>query len=263
MGYYSKRFWDDESGDADALAFITAAGLIDAAQISAINTLVADLKAAGLWDKMKAIYPFIGGTAESHKWNLKDPRDLDVAFRIVWNGTVTHNSNGITGNGTDGYGDTKCSQSVNVSLNSEHISCYIRTNLDGLYGDIGTRNQSNTALGTSIIARFSNLYYTRNQSQTPSTSSNINSQGFYINSRLLSNSYIRQKNSTQNIANASSISIQNYSYYILGLNNQNALLYASINNVSFATIGLGLDATESINLYNLIQAYQTTLNRQV
>ncbi len=49
--------------DPDAQAFITAAGITDATQQSAINTLVTDLKGYGIWTKMKAIYPFVGGTS--------------------------------------------------------------------------------------------------------------------------------------------------------------------------------------------------------
>jgi len=45
--------------DPDAAAFLTAAGITDPTQQSAINTLVLSLKADGLWTKMKAIYPFV------------------------------------------------------------------------------------------------------------------------------------------------------------------------------------------------------------
>jgi len=37
----------------------------------AINELVKDLKSNNLWDKMKSIYPFVGGTVSSHRFNLK------------------------------------------------------------------------------------------------------------------------------------------------------------------------------------------------
>jgi hypothetical protein len=92
--------------DANAQAFITAANITDATQQTAINNLVVGLKADGLWTGMTAIYPFVGGTATTHKWNLKDPRDLDVAYRLSFNGGWTHNSNGITGNGTNAYAET-------------------------------------------------------------------------------------------------------------------------------------------------------------
>ena len=37
----------------------------------ATNQLVKDLKSNNLWDKMKSIYPFVGGTVSSHRFNLK------------------------------------------------------------------------------------------------------------------------------------------------------------------------------------------------
>ena len=60
--------------DPDTPAYLTATGL-DASFAPALDGLVVGLKGYGLWTKMAAIYPFIGGTAALHKWNLKDPRD--------------------------------------------------------------------------------------------------------------------------------------------------------------------------------------------
>ena len=57
--------------DTDAQAFITAAAITDPTQQAAINTLVVDLKGYSIWTKMKAVYPFVGGTAATHKFNLK------------------------------------------------------------------------------------------------------------------------------------------------------------------------------------------------
>lgn len=37
----------------------------------AINNLVKELKNNNLWDKMKAIYPLVGGGINSHRFNLK------------------------------------------------------------------------------------------------------------------------------------------------------------------------------------------------
>ena len=50
-----------------------AAGITDGTQAAAINTLVIRMKADGVWTKMKSVYPFVGGSAASHKFNLKDP----------------------------------------------------------------------------------------------------------------------------------------------------------------------------------------------
>jgi hypothetical protein len=94
------------SFDADALSFITAASITDNTQKTAINTLVTDLKTYNIWTKMKALYPFVGGSAFSHKFNLKDPRDDNGAFRLLFVNGWTHSSTGALPNGTDAYADT-------------------------------------------------------------------------------------------------------------------------------------------------------------
>jgi len=116
------------SNDADAQAFIDAAAITDVTQQSAINTLVLDLKNYGIWTKMKAVYPFVGGTATTHKWNLKDPRDLNAAFRLVFSGGWTHSSTGALPNGTNAYADTFLNENTILTLNNEHLSYYSRTN---------------------------------------------------------------------------------------------------------------------------------------
>ena len=92
--------------DADAQAFITAAAITDVTQQNAINTLVVDLKGYSIWTKMKALYPFVGGTATTHKFNLKNPLDTNAAFRASFVGGITHSSTGVKGNGINAYFDT-------------------------------------------------------------------------------------------------------------------------------------------------------------
>ena len=62
--------------DPDAQAFINATG-ISGSNATAINTLVVDLKSAGVYSKLQAAYPFIGGTAAAHKYNLINPDFVD------------------------------------------------------------------------------------------------------------------------------------------------------------------------------------------
>jgi len=126
------------SVDPDAQAFITVAGITDPTQQSAINTLVVGFKDDGLWTKMKAIYPIVGGTATTHKYNLKDPRDLDAAFRLQFNGGITHSSTGVLPNGTNGYANTFFIPSVQIAnADSFHFSMYSRTNGAWTNSDIG------------------------------------------------------------------------------------------------------------------------------
>lgn len=92
--------------DADAVAFLNAAGITDPTISAAVEVFVTALKTNSVWDRLQAIYPFVGGTAETHKWNLKDPRDLDAAYRLQFIGGLTHSSQGVTPNGTTGYART-------------------------------------------------------------------------------------------------------------------------------------------------------------
>jgi hypothetical protein len=92
--------------DPNAQAFLNAAVITNVTQANAINSLVIGLKADGLWNNMQALYPFVGGTAATHKYNLKDPRDLNAAYRIGFSGGWTHNLNGAIGNGINTIADT-------------------------------------------------------------------------------------------------------------------------------------------------------------
>src|SRR5258708_28075937 len=81
--------------DADALKFIDSTGINDSNQKNAINIFVTQLKDSLLWPKFMAIYPMVGGTANTTKWNLKDPRDLDAAYRLTFYGTPAYAPTGV------------------------------------------------------------------------------------------------------------------------------------------------------------------------
>lgn len=48
-----------------------------------------------------AVYPVIGGSADTHKYNLLNPADTDAAYRLKWAGAEgeVHDENGITWDG--------------------------------------------------------------------------------------------------------------------------------------------------------------------
>ncbi len=169
--------------DADAQAFITAAGITDATQQQAINTLVVDMKGYGIWTKMKAIYPFVGGTATTHKYNLKDPRDLDAAFRLSFNGGWTHSSNGALPNGSNAYADTYFSQLNGFdSVSSASIGAYIRTDSSSNSGDMGAGGTNTASSGMLIYSSFGgSTYYgcALAASIIGTGSTNTDSKGFY------------------------------------------------------------------------------------
>lgn len=57
----------------------------DSSKYNAVHKLVYDLASRGLWEKMVAIYPMLGTTAEQLKVNLVDPGTFD----LVWGERIT------------------------------------------------------------------------------------------------------------------------------------------------------------------------------
>ena len=253
------------SGDADALAFITAAAITDTTQKSAINTLVTQLKTYGIWTKMNALYPMVGGSATSHKFNLKDPRDLDAAYRLTFSGGWTHSSTGAKPNGTTGYANTYFKPSLNATLNSHHLSYYSRTNSSSGGVEIGVANHPNYDLLQLLYAGTIN-YGLVNQSSLTTNFTDTNSLGLYVAKRTASNNVSIWKNGINKISDtASSTSLLNGNVFIgakndLGLNVVNDF---TTKESAFTSIGDGLTDAEAANFYTAVQAYNTTLNRQV
>ena len=248
--------------DADSDAFIVAAGITDQTQINAISQLVSDLKGYGIWSKMKAIYPFVGGTASTHKWNLKDPRDLDAAFRLGFNGGITHSSTGALFNGTTGYANTFCNPSTNLT-NPSHLSYYTVTNA----------NTGTDQIDIGITSFWLSLWYNgsgfnamlaRNQSNSVllESSTVTNSQGFGLVTKIGTTAKIFMNNVQRDSKTDSTTTYSNLNIFLGALNTSSVLFYTN-RNCAFASIGNGLDDTEAANLYTAVQAFQTILGRQV
>lgn len=252
--------------DADATAFILAAGITDLTQKQAICTLVSDLKAYGLWTKMKAIYPFCGSTATQQKYNLKDPRDLDAAFRLVFAGGWTHSSTGALPNGVNAYGDTRLNLLTTYgTAYDNHFSVYFRTNnviQDKLGANTAVYNQGMSA----HICYFNGNTYNDNMGRNFDTNSNYgNSAAYHISSLLSTTSQRLYRNGILKISgNATTGSIYpSRTFYFGALNQGGTAAEFSNRQIAFGSIGDGLTNTEAANLYTAVQAYQTTLGRQV
>ena len=258
--------------DTDAQAFLNAAVITDQTQANAVNTLVTSLKSANIWNKMKAIYPFVGGTAASHKFNLKDPRDVDAAYRLVFAGGWTHSATGALPNGTNGYADTKLNTSFNLSVNNTHTSIYCTNNITSLssYPSFGANSNSSSSFYTSLKSS-SNLYYqfigSEGSLSYGTSYTNTDTRGFFLASRTNSTSLKSYKNdvfkNVTTLANTGTLPGVNYMYGVVG--KSGGFDGATFNNYlhSFASIGDGLTDVEATAFYNAVQAYQTTLGRQV
>lgn len=147
-------YWSITNGielplDPDAASFLTAAAISNTTQKSAVNSLVLALKNVSLWDKIYALYPYVGGTASSHA------RDLRGAYHGTFGGTVTQDANGITGS-TNGFFNSGFVPSSVGALNSIATYCYSRTATPTAGGYlIGATGASTSRIG--ILVSGANL----------------------------------------------------------------------------------------------------------
>lgn len=247
--------------DPDALAYFTAAGITDFTQKQAYNTLVLTLKSYSIYSKMFALYPFLGGTASSHKWNAINPLDTDGAFRIVWNGTVTHSANGVQGNGTTGYGDTKFVPSTSgFTTTNGSFGIYIRTNVAGGY-DFSASNGVGSS-SQAVIARYTGDNFFVGYG-TLSSVANADSRGLFCCVRNGASNNEGFKNGTR-VINAAAVQALQTSTMTIGADNRVGVYTEfSSRQYALAYIGQAMSTTEQADLYTAVQAFQTAIGRNV
>ena len=248
------------SFDSDAAAYFAAAGITDPTQKAAYNTLVVALKGYSIYSKLFALYPFLGGTASSHKWNAINPVDSDAAFRIVWNGGVTHSSNGVQCNGTTGYGDTKFVPSTSgFTTTSGSMGIYSRTNATGGYDFAATNAGSSSQ---AVIARYTDNNFFVGYGLLSSVA-NSDSRGFFCCVRNGASNNEGFRNGTRVINAAAGQALQTTTLTIGADNRAGVYTEFSSRQYALAYIGQGMSTTEQANLYTAVQAFQTALGRNV
>ena len=88
--------------DSSVYVYSQAAGITDTVTLNALNTFVQGLKSASLWDKMVAIYPFIGTNPSASRLNLKDV-SLNTT-QVNYSGSWSTSLSGSRNNNTSSFG---------------------------------------------------------------------------------------------------------------------------------------------------------------
>jgi hypothetical protein len=257
-----RRIMSNNKIDPDAAAFI-AKGITNAEQKKAVNYLCIALKKANLWGKMVAIYPFVGGTAALHAWNLRNLSAHNITWQTSQNDTI-HNATGVTPNtsaanlnfNTDAIPDSaslsgRFHLSYYVSAGSvvnnvysfapgwvASIVCLEIGRLDGrlIFRAGGTNNRVRAS--TSIVT---GLFVAGVEDRVASLT---------VNNTLLGMVYQNTYPQLDNIS--------------LQMNSRGGGLTAVNNNqYSFCSIGDALSDGEKTTLYNIVQQFQTMLGRAV
>ena len=251
--------------DIDALAFITAAGITDMTQKTALNNLVKDLKSNGTYNKFIAMYPFIGGTATTHKFNLKDPRDLDVAYRLNFFGGGTHSATGWKPNAYNAYAELGSLNMNTISPVNYSIGIYSRTNeANGLFYDCGATNNVDTGwYSVNLRGGINQLNWQAGSVSIPGVGINTNSQGFYqavANSNNLTKVF---KNGSVLITDTTT---QTKTPFNQVMNIGRAVIttgggYYSTREQGFFYVSTGLSDSEIVSVRNAVYNYQDALGR--
>lgn len=251
------------ASDVDAQAFfnrvIAAGGNLSLLEQYAVNQLVLDLKSYSIWSKMKAIYPMVGSSSAACAQNLKSS-SFTGSFSSGW----TFASTGIKNTSSSGFFETNCNDN-NFANNSISFGCYSRTNISLTTYDFGIYN---TSLGRGTWMRLLNLGgFGGGVQQAPPEigASNSDSRGFFQMSKNGSTTVLGYRNSSQLINTTSTTTnATNTTFYLGALNNGGTAAFGfSGKEFAMAYIGDGLSATDMTNYDTAVQAFQTTLSRQV
>lgn len=260
----SKRnnfFGSKTSYTARTTAFLAATGISDTTIANALNTMDLALIANGLDTKLNALYPMVGGTATTHKFNFMNPADTDAAFRLTFTGGWTHASTGAKPNGSTGYANTHHASSA-LSNTDNHISYYSRTNNTELGAEMGSINGSAAGMHMAVAYAGANSYWGNNCDLSINTPV-ANSAGLLLITRSAATQKL-YRNATQHVSKAVGANGTTAQPIVLGARNDNGTIGVwSSKECAMASIGTGLDATQESNFYTLIQAFQTALSRNV
>jgi hypothetical protein len=234
------------SVDPDAFRFIEVAQITDQTQINAVNSLTIALKSANLWTRMRAVYPIVGTTAFSQKYNLTDPTISNLRFSGGWD----HNrSTGMLPNGINAMAEP----SLNISTMGSDlgVGLYVRTVGSGAL--IGFKNGASFESAPVLVGTSWWLGYASNNYTVPDT------RGLYQFQYRPDGSAVGYYQNTLAASTSTSFTSRT------SLAFSNGLFGSSWNNqeVSFAFISYGLSNSEILTFNNIVQNYLNSLGRKV
>lgn len=132
--------------DTDAAIYLNAViasgGTLDATISAATNTLFTSLKSNGLYSGMTLMYPLLGGNnANAQSINAVSPGTNN----ITWNGGMTFDVSGATGNGTNGFGDTNWVPTSAI-FNNGSFGVYFHKTVSGFLSPIASGPSNNARM---------------------------------------------------------------------------------------------------------------------
>jgi len=253
--------------DQNVRNFALAAQINDTDIINSLDTFVSQLKSNNLWNKFYALYPLVGGTSDSCKWNLI----TTSSFTLNYTGSFNFTNTGISGSGTTSNINTTFTPSINSAdwATNNSFGVYVNTNVTGGY-DMGAESPfpaSPAGADTYLISRYTNnLAYFFNSSSL--TVASTDSTGFWFgcisgSSGTNMNLY---KNGTSIASKASPTTYTITKALYFTANNPESGVNANENSkrqYSLSFIARAFNNTEASTLNTIVQTFQTSLGRNV
>jgi hypothetical protein len=248
--------------DADAVAFLNATGISDTTIQLAINDLVINLKSNNYWNGLLAIYPMVGGTSTTCKFNLKNPADTNAAFRLSFVGGWTFTSEGPKPDGATGtYADTFLNANTSLTTSNGSFSYYSFTNNAGAEDvEIGVNTDAATTNETLMALRWvdSNTYGFYSQRGGTGGATLTRSDVYGIINRTANVEIWR--NGTRILDQTGAMAaMPNRTFYLASQNNGTSSYRNSTRGCCFAHIGSTLTAPATFT--TIVNNFQRALGR--
>ena len=205
--------------------------------------------------------------ASQMKYNLKDARDLDAAFRLTWSGGWTYSATGATPNGTNAYADTKFNLLNNVPGYNNAFGVYYRTNNYGVFkvGALGTSFDLGMSAHLGWQNSSSNLYNDNLGRNVINNSAYGTFDAFHISTVTSTSSQKLYRNGVLKLSGAATngITLPSINFYYGAANVNGTATYFDNQQWSFGILSTGLTDQDAQLLNQIVEKYQVALSRGV
>jgi hypothetical protein len=235
------------------------------AQETAVIQFFTDMVDAGIFQGSHKIELAIGGNAADHAWNARYPFDNNSSMKSEYIGSPTHDANGVSLNGT--------SQAVRTNAYARHlndfdkqVSIYIRNNNFG--GFLFNAGSPQTFQSFGIWEDASTSRYRNYQEGLSISPFGSGQTGLHSQSRV-SNTTMAMKRNAIHQSFSPYTTTANYNKvgdeFTIGAAMSHILVFSmfKIINYCYFRVGNALTDSQETNHYNIVQALQTALGRQV
>ena len=240
-------------------AFLSATGITDPTTRTAIVNLDASLEAnTSLNNSIISFHPAVGGLSTTNKYNFMDT----ALYELTFGGGVTHNSNGFTFNGTNGYAEASGLNLNTLSISEGGTAYYAGTYTDNGGCAYGIRN------GSTLFQCFPNLSalnrtYFYVLDATDSFASNSDQSGFFGFHREGGTKYrnIRGTTGSASVAAITPAPNGNFNWGCVNFVGEGRFNYSNLPFKGGAVFNDNITAALVENFRTILNQFQTDLGR--